>query len=511
MVSQAILSGRSLFAMLVIVSSVNNLKTRVAGERNDTSLNEDVSEPVVESEKQSGGLSHNDVVDDLKLQTIPTGSNADISNVNNQEVFTKALYQNEAEPIFQELDTDLSQDKTDGSTFNEISTENDFSPTVDYELNTLGLKYEDDGRTTRLSEDFGQSGLVPKDTSTLNSLIRDRSLERSAVQNFMLTPKSIDPQTPPGSGLSHPVGQAQHENDASIGLTSISTTPERNLDRDLDTSFCYSRDKRDLEALILKICPCSEVSNEDVEDILIRELVDELCNHSKCKEEQMGESIGYTSIWGRRRKYVLGKQDLLKYSQTTPEVGEDGKVNRTEKSDVLRSDEYAGSKAEALIVEDDGVTNRTILSNSINTDFVQGLDGIDKFLEEVEPPDELDVSAAGSSMQDVLMRQGLQILKKRVAIFISYVKKSFSATSVKKVLASRRKADGTIVILKRNELDRLWKQLSMAFEIATQKIEHVLDNLFHGKEAQEFEANFIERESDLESIRRKMMNKNMTF
>mmetsp|Transcript_33305 Transcript_33305/g.50244 ORF Transcript_33305/g.50244 Transcript_33305/m.50244 type:complete len:239 (+) Transcript_33305:680-1396(+) len=206
-----------------------------------------------------------------------------------------------------------------------------------------------------------------------------------------------------------------------------------------------------------------------------------------------------------------GNKIYLNIAKKNPEVGEDGKVNRTEKSDILRGDEYAGSKAEALIVEDDGITNRTILPNSINTDFVQGLDGIDKFLEEVEPPDELDVSAAGSSMQDVLMRQGLQILKKRVAICISHVKKSFSATSVKKVLASRRKADGTIVILRRKELERLWKQLSMAFEIATQKIEHVLDNLFHGKEAQEFQANFIERESDLESIRKKMMNKNMTF
>jgi len=46
-------------------------------------------------------------------------------------------------------------------------------------------------------------------------------------------------------------------------------------------------------------------------------------------------------------------------------------------------------------------------------DFLSGLDGFEKFLEHVDAPEELDV-AAGSSMQDVLIQKGTQILKKNV-------------------------------------------------------------------------------------------------
>ncbi len=58
-----------------------------------------------------------------------------------------------------------------------------------------------------------------------------------------------------------------------------------------------------------------------------------------------------------------------------------------------------------------------------NIQFVQGLTDIDKFLEEVDPPDELDVGAAGSSIQDVLMSQGVQIIKTRVSKGVQYVRK----------------------------------------------------------------------------------------
>ena len=58
-----------------------------------------------------------------------------------------------------------------------------------------------------------------------------------------------------------------------------------------------------------------------------------------------------------------------------------------------------------------------------NVQFVQGLTDIDKFLEQVDPPDELDVGAAGSSIQDVLMSQGVQIIKTRVSKGVQYVRK----------------------------------------------------------------------------------------
>lgn len=54
------------------------------------------------------------------------------------------------------------------------------------------------------------------------------------------------------------------------------------------------------------------------------------------------------------------------------------------------------------------------IAKSPNSEFVEGLDDIDKFFEGVDVPDELDVGAAGSSIQEVLMGQGTQIIIKRL-------------------------------------------------------------------------------------------------
>ncbi|KAL7479960.1 hypothetical protein ACHAW6_005675 [Cyclotella cf. meneghiniana] len=60
-----------------------------------------------------------------------------------------------------------------------------------------------------------------------------------------------------------------------------------------------------------------------------------------------------------------------------------------------------------------------------NREFVTGLDEIDKLFESVSPPDELDVGADGSSIQDVLVGQGLKIIFKRAKSFGSSVKERF--------------------------------------------------------------------------------------
>jgi hypothetical protein len=54
------------------------------------------------------------------------------------------------------------------------------------------------------------------------------------------------------------------------------------------------------------------------------------------------------------------------------------------------------------------------IKKSPNSEFVEGLDDIDKFFEGVDVPDELDVGAVGSSIQEVLMGQGTQIVIKRL-------------------------------------------------------------------------------------------------
>ena len=67
------------------------------------------------------------------------------------------------------------------------------------------------------------------------------------------------------------------------------------------------------------------------------------------------------------------------------------------------------------------------LKNSVNSDFVEGLDDIDKFFEGVDPPDELDIGASGSSMQEVLMGKGREILFKRIALGVRLVRSGLSS------------------------------------------------------------------------------------
>eukprot|EP00986_Skeletonema_menzelii_P019243 scaffold27294_cov200-Skeletonema_menzelii.AAC.1 len=71
-----------------------------------------------------------------------------------------------------------------------------------------------------------------------------------------------------------------------------------------------------------------------------------------------------------------------------------------------------------------------------NRQFVTGLDDVDKFFESVEVPDELDVGADGSSMQDVLVGQALKIITKKVKSLGGAIKVKFDkiATPVKKAL-----------------------------------------------------------------------------
>jgi hypothetical protein len=68
---------------------------------------------------------------------------------------------------------------------------------------------------------------------------------------------------------------------------------------------------------------------------------------------------------------------------------------------------------------------------SVNAEFVEGLDDLDKFFEGVDPPDELDVGAAGTSIQDVLMGQTSKIIIKRVTLAAKYVSKAFKNIKVR--------------------------------------------------------------------------------
>jgi len=103
---------------------------------------------------------------------------------------------------------------------------------------------------------------------------------------------------------------------------------------------------------------------------------------------------------------------------------------------------------ERISIENDDATNSKRMVDGIeptvsagnnrdaNRLFVDGLDEIDKLFESVDVPDELDVGADGSSMQDVLVGQGLKIAWKRARNFGRSMKGKFQdiAGNIKKAL-----------------------------------------------------------------------------
>jgi hypothetical protein len=106
----------------------------------------------------------------------------------------------------------------------------------------------------------------------------------------------------------------------------------------------------------------------------------------------------------------------------TPQYTEPPDASTSNTPDVV--DTHAES-SDRITINYDEITPPISKDEDANREFVTGLDEIDKFFESVSPPDELDVGADGSSMQDVLVGQGLKIIFKRAKSFGSSVKERF--------------------------------------------------------------------------------------
>ena len=131
---------------------------------------------------------------------------------------------------------------------------------------------------------------------------------------------------------------------------------------------------------------------------------------------------------------------------------------------------------------------------SVNHEFVEGLDDIDKLFEGVDPPDELDVGAAGSSMQEVLMGQGTRILLKRISIGAQLVKKTTISLKNKAVERFQNK-DFKVTLPEKEEALRVAKQASKQAAqwiwTSSQQVFHtvqaILDDMFEGEDLDDLE------------------------
>eukprot|EP00550_Attheya_septentrionalis_P007451 CAMPEP_0198296138 /NCGR_PEP_ID=MMETSP1449-20131203/31120_1 /TAXON_ID=420275 /ORGANISM="Attheya septentrionalis, Strain CCMP2084" /LENGTH=878 /DNA_ID=CAMNT_0043996659 /DNA_START=141 /DNA_END=2777 /DNA_ORIENTATION=- len=106
-----------------------------------------------------------------------------------------------------------------------------------------------------------------------------------------------------------------------------------------------------------------------------------------------------------------------------------------------------------------------------NREFVEGLDDLHKLMEEVDPPDEMDVGAAGSSIQEVLMGQGTKIISKRLSQEASKAK-TLASVMGKRV---RKKWDKLVRHEGSNEKTKFGEVCSTAVKIIRESRHRVVD------------------------------------
>ena len=218
------------------------------------------------------------------------------------------------------------------------------------------------------------------------------------------------------------------------------------------------------------------------------------------KYESSDQTYGYTSVWGHQKQRRVDEHVLRGVLEQTRGTGaQSHNVVAADNPESL--DDSVPGPGTADLDEGQDNDNRadsTRVPKSVNTEFVEGLDDIDKFLEEVEPPDELDVGAAGSSMQDVLVGQGAQILTKHVAIVLSRIKQSLQASRVKEFFASRRTEDGNFALVTRDELERALEILRSSCTSLVRNFQAFWEELFEDDDEESMQ---FEEATKLESIR----------
>ena len=123
-----------------------------------------------------------------------------------------------------------------------------------------------------------------------------------------------------------------------------------------------------------------------------------------------------------------------------------------------------------------------IKQTSVNDEFVSGLDDLDKFMEEVDPPDELDVGAGGLSIQEIILGQGAQIIKTRVRKGLHQLKQMQRQTKdrfddTKKVLDER--VENALIAIKetKSEGGNLRKAVILVVHKIIHHVKELMDDL----------------------------------
>ena len=219
---------------------------------------------------------------------------------------------------------------------------------------------------------------------------------------------------------------------------------------------------------------------------------------SMLDEQMVNDAPQSAGTWGVRKQSVPRKTSWPEYP--TSVLASTIRMEEETSSDDKKDDspveaDSVSNEVNAEDVEVDDVVSERILSDdvaadeekpaneqpkSVNSEFVDGLDDIDKFFQCVDPPDELDVGAAGSSIQEVLMGQSTQILLKRMKLGLQFIKRRFAKVKLKvEDFASRRTTkDGEFALITRGDVKATVDKLARLGKRALKGIQDMIEDLF---------------------------------
>ncbi len=359
--------------------------------------------------------------------SINTDENISVSGVNNSSLNEEVLSRMTGEDGIPIVESDVNIIVDD----------------VPIEIGTNGGK---DGSDLNQTENISVSTPV-----NIEKEIGDVFEERSSdldIDSLASEPKETDPASPIISDEDVSIDQTENHNDidhtpvdADVTTDGDVTSVESSLKDEL--LIRESQIKSPPDEIEVVDTPIQEIDNDmhvEAGNIEVNEEVLEE-NHENHVEQIEGENEikadyvdseedGPTTNENEANEYVVSEHPQEEEKKEEEHEIKADNVDSAEDdptSDEHETNEYVVSEHPQEDEKEEEVVQETPPKPSANDEFINGLDDLHKFLEEVDVPDELDVGATGLSLQEVLMGQGAQIVKTRVRKGVQQVRKSFKS------------------------------------------------------------------------------------
>lgn len=369
-------SRKSLDKLLLLPPKQKQQQQQTNGKM-DTDLEEEDAVIVTMTEEMGMAASEDEVVNVYNNDYCDDNSLQNEKSINNRTIMEKNISHVSMEDDYEDTTTTNAHQDIDNAVESSVA-EDDTSLVASPEFTNDDDDYDNDVENVTINNDNITL------SSSSPSLLESQQLEEDYLTTTTAT--NADRTTPPQREFEHEITQSNHIMKDDL-LDSSSINDNIHLD---DTIIVHDDDMS------------SETTNANSHHQIVdgRSIHDRTSNVSL---ESLEASYNDLNAWAdddtlSTIQDVVGRQDDSTISTTTIHSSSSTTTTSTISSLTTTTTTTASSTSNA----------------NANRQFVDGLDDLPKLFESVEVPDELDVGADGSSMQEVLVGQGIKILWKHV-------------------------------------------------------------------------------------------------